>query len=319
MNRLILLVIINQAFCLPLAINFQMVVKDNYGRPLNFQDESITFHMKGTVGIFWTETKSFTTPNGIVNTKLGSTVPIDPVSFYAQDSVRLIVTKANGDTLLSEPFNAVPYSFKADFSDSARSAYSLQGKGPNDFLPMTYQTTIKQLISDSIYSHTALDLAQRISDSISSARMSIRQEIKDTSLVLRTSLGDHLKDSISAARGSFQAEISDSLNANYKVYSHPNCATPTTFQIGFTNGIVKVYYISYGQFIACHISGNNIREMYSTSSTHFMLHISNYDITGTEPETKIHISYKLNGEIEIWNNFDYGGMQTIVIEAHKSY
>lgn len=235
MKRIIiyLIVLFNfSTFGLPLTINFQMVVKDDSGRPVSFNNENILFFFSGDLGItFWAEVKAFTSPNGILNTKLGDKTAIDPLSFYAQNSIKLTVTRANGDTLLSEPFNTVPYSFKSGFSDSAKNAYFLQGKVPADFLSASYSTTIRNMISDSIAAHPPQVPSQAISDSVSNARLVLRNEIKDTSSVLRghsdsivlslnTALKNELVDSAFSIRNDAKKWISDSILTRNKFFWH---------------------------------------------------------------------------------------------------
>lgn len=208
-KRLIVLLSLYQAFGLPLTVNFQMVVKDGTGKPVVFDHENVTFSMSGDMGIgFWSETKPFTSPNGILNTRLGDVTSIDPVSFYAQNSVKLTVIRAGNDTILSEPFNTVPFAFKAGFSDSSRNAYSLQGKVPSDFLAASFEATIKTLISDSIAIHPAPNPAAQISDTAAEVRADFQNKLSDTASVLRgytnslqTGMRDEIHDSIAAHPG----------------------------------------------------------------------------------------------------------------------
>ena len=129
-KRLVLLFCVYQTFCIPLTINFHMVIKDDSGNPISLDQENVTFSLSGNTGInFWSETIVCTHPAGIVFSRLGEQAPIDPVSFYAQDSIRLTVTRQSGDTVLSQPFNSTPYAFKAGFADSALNSQLLQGLG----------------------------------------------------------------------------------------------------------------------------------------------------------------------------------------------
>lgn len=229
MIRLILLLSLS-AVSIPLTINFQMVAKDDNGRPVSFNNENILFFFSGDLGIsFWAEVKTITSPNGIITTKLGDKTAIDPLSFYAQNNIRLTVTRANGDTILSEPFNTVPYSFKSGFADSARNAYSLQGKIPGDFLPVTYSATIQKIVSDSIAAHPPQVPSQAISDSVSRVRLVLRNEIKDTSSAIRghsdsmivslnTTLHNKLADSVSSIRSDTKKWISDSIFTRNKYF-----------------------------------------------------------------------------------------------------
>jgi hypothetical protein len=192
---LILFFIVCQAVGLPMTINFQMVVKDNTGRPVEFQNEQITFILIGSVSQFWTETKLFSSPTGIINTCLGSVTPLDPVSFYAQDSIRLIVRRVDGDTLLSEPFNAVPYAYRAFFSDTsakARDAALLGGKRPDEYLTVGYIATLKQMVSDSVWARPQMDPTIEISDTADAVRTSVKAWIGDTASLIRNTFGQSI-------------------------------------------------------------------------------------------------------------------------------
>lgn len=204
-KRFILLFAMYQAFGLPLTVNFQMVVKDDTGRPVPFNNENISFSMTGDLGInFWSETKPMTSPVGILNTRLGEVTAIDPVSFYAQNNIRLTVRRADGDTIISEPFNTVPFSFRAGFADSSRNAYFLQGKVPEDFLAASFEANIRKSVSDSVAAHPAPDPGQRISDTAGIVQAVLRREIRDTSSAVRgyvvsqnNTLGSGLRKEIS--------------------------------------------------------------------------------------------------------------------------
>lgn len=212
-KRLVLLFVVTQAFCLPMTINFQMIVKDNTGRPVQFQAEQVTFTLIGSVSQFWTETKPFSTPTGIINTRLGSVTPLDPVSFYAQDSIRLVVLRANGDTLLSEPFNAVPYAYRASFADTTAKAHDaalLGGKRPDEYLSTEFIATIKQMVSDSVWARPQADPTGEISDTAEMVRSVLRQRITDSTAVIRGYAISRDSSVINTLRG----EIRDSLLAH---------------------------------------------------------------------------------------------------------
>lgn len=206
--KYLILFISSALFSAPLTINFQMVLKDSLGRPTPLSGARITFQLAGETGIsFWSETKTFTTPNGVITTKLGDAVAIDPVSFYAQSMVRVsVIRESSGDTILSEPFNAIPFAFKANFSDSSGNATLFQGKTPSDFLASTFEGDIRKSISDSIAAHPTQDPAPRISDTAASLR--VYAVTQDNSI--KAALRGEIRDSINAHPGiDPTAEISD--------------------------------------------------------------------------------------------------------------
>jgi hypothetical protein len=233
-KRIILLFIAYQAFAVPLTINFQMVVKDDSGRPIAFNGENITFSLTGNSGaLFWSETKPISSPTGIINTQLGSFVSIDPATFYSQNDIKIVVKRSNGDTLLNEPFNAVPFAFKANVSDSSRNALLLQGRAPGDFLPQSFEATIRASISDSIAAHPALNPAG---------------QVRDTANVVRGQVRGWIRDSIAAHPGiDYSLRISDTANALRNFSTAGDNSTKTQFRKDISDSLAsRAYY--YGHF-----------------------------------------------------------------------
>ena len=95
---------------IPQTINYQGVLKDAGGVIVPNGDYSITFKLYGSAVELWSETKIINIVNGIINTQLGSLIPI-PYSI-AGDINNLGITIGSGNELSPRiELTSVPYSF----------------------------------------------------------------------------------------------------------------------------------------------------------------------------------------------------------------
>jgi len=223
---------------IPVKINVRFVVKDNTGQQSAFTDVTFTFQLIGdNDSSFWEEDQTLSSESGIISTELGAVKPIDPKSFFNQDSVRVKVLKSGTEIVLFETFNTVPYAFRALFSDSARvagiadsaiNAQLLGGKGLSFFLDTTYSDTLgkvisdsvaaqmakfKQLVSDSMAQNPGINPTPVIEDSTNALRAAFTKQVADSLDTLRAQVSKAIADSQAALASQYRIEISDSLNS----------------------------------------------------------------------------------------------------------
>ncbi len=211
--RIILIILSLSYFVLgiPLTVNFQFVARDNSGNPISFNNENITFSFINESGAtVWTETNSFSSPYGIINTALGLNTPILSSVINPQSDLTVAVTKAGGDTLLKAPFNSVLFAFKAGFSDSTLNSGLLNGKSLFD-IQRSY------MLSDSILTISLKDSISALRGYVAAQNNSVKSSVR---LEIRDSIASHpsadpsgfIRDTANIVRGQTRSWIGDSAN-----------------------------------------------------------------------------------------------------------